>query len=251
LTRSYGDLCTLFYDAEKPEAGSDEVDYYADLIRSEGEPALEAMCGSGRLMLPLLRLGLRVHGVDSSPAMLRSLVARCTASGLPPPIAQRGTVEGLTAKVTFRVALIALGSFQLLVDERVRGRSLAALRGALVPGGNLAIQAFVPDFTSPGRSGERSVTLSDGSKIVLKTSITLDRARQVYHSRNYYVRIDADKAVAHEEEEFSVRWYSPQQLADALSEAGFRDIKLVGGYKDRSTPLEHAKFFIAEARSGA
>jgi hypothetical protein len=53
--RAYQGLCSQFYDLDKPEAPPDEVDFYADAIAAADGQALEAMCGSGRLLIPLLR----------------------------------------------------------------------------------------------------------------------------------------------------------------------------------------------------
>ena len=49
---SYGRLCTEFYDLDKPEPPLAELERYARYAaRAEG-PVHEAMCGSGRFLLP-------------------------------------------------------------------------------------------------------------------------------------------------------------------------------------------------------
>ena len=73
---SYGPLCTLFYDADKPVAPDAEVTWYAQRLPRDQGPLLELMCGSGRLLVPLAARGLKLHGVDSSAAMLASCEAR-------------------------------------------------------------------------------------------------------------------------------------------------------------------------------
>ena len=73
---SYGQLCTLFYDADKPVAPDAEVAWYAQRLPQQAGPLLELMCGSGRLLVPLVSAGLKLHGVDSSAAMLGSCEAR-------------------------------------------------------------------------------------------------------------------------------------------------------------------------------
>src|SRR2546428_14109756 len=66
----YKALLTEAYDLDKPEAPPEPLAYYMRHIRACGEPVLEAMCGSGRFLAPLLEAGVDVGGADASAAML-------------------------------------------------------------------------------------------------------------------------------------------------------------------------------------
>src|ERR1700722_5256057 len=81
----YGTLCTEFYDADKKMAPPDEVDFYKTLFKT-ADLILEPMCGSGRLLIPLLREGYTVHGIDNSSDMLKSCRERAAAFGLEPTL---------------------------------------------------------------------------------------------------------------------------------------------------------------------
>ncbi len=50
--------------------------FYERRLRANGGRALEVACGTGRLLVPLLRDGLNVEGLDTSPEMLDRLRAR-------------------------------------------------------------------------------------------------------------------------------------------------------------------------------
>src|SRR2546426_8874921 len=73
----YKALLTEAYDLDKPEAPPEPLAYYMRHIRACGEPVLEAMCGSGRFLAPLLAAGVDVAGVDASADMLAAWGARC------------------------------------------------------------------------------------------------------------------------------------------------------------------------------
>src|SRR5207249_4956603 len=73
----YKALLTEAYDLDKPEAPGEALAYYMRHIRACGEPVLEAMCGSGRFLAPLLEAGIDVDGVDASADMLAACAARC------------------------------------------------------------------------------------------------------------------------------------------------------------------------------
>ena len=47
-----------------------DLDFYVDLARKIGGPVLELACGTGRVLLPIARQGIAIHGLDSSPSML-------------------------------------------------------------------------------------------------------------------------------------------------------------------------------------
>src|SRR2546426_9524242 len=72
----YKALLTEAYDLDKPEAPPEPLAYYMRHIRACGEPVLEAMCGSGRFLAPLLEAGVDVDGVDASADMLAACAAR-------------------------------------------------------------------------------------------------------------------------------------------------------------------------------
>ena len=77
---SYGDLCTEFYDLDKPTAPELALEWYGAALAGALEESpgrvLEPMCGSGRFLVPLLKRGLLVDGVDPSEPMLKACRAR-------------------------------------------------------------------------------------------------------------------------------------------------------------------------------
>ncbi len=46
-----------------------EIAYFQRQIERYGQPALDAGCGTGRLLIPCLRAGLAVDGCDVSPVL--------------------------------------------------------------------------------------------------------------------------------------------------------------------------------------
>lgn len=47
-----------------------DVPFYVDLAKRIGGPVLEIGCGTGRVLLPIARAGITIHGVDRSLSML-------------------------------------------------------------------------------------------------------------------------------------------------------------------------------------
>src|SRR6267143_4856125 len=87
-------LMARFYDADYEADGRvEDVAFYSSLARETGASVLEMGCGSGRNLLPIARAGIAIHGIDSSPAMLRALRDRLSAE--PEEVRQRvGLTQG-------------------------------------------------------------------------------------------------------------------------------------------------------------
>src|ERR1044071_8556452 len=49
---------------------TEDVDFYVERALASGGPMVELAVGTGRIAIPVARAGVRVIGVDSSPAML-------------------------------------------------------------------------------------------------------------------------------------------------------------------------------------
>jgi SAM-dependent methyltransferase len=79
--------------AEFNRAEPDELAFYQEIIAGDGQPALDLACGTGRILLPLLRAGLDVDGCDLSPDMLALCREQATRAGLSPVLMQQAFHE--------------------------------------------------------------------------------------------------------------------------------------------------------------
>jgi SAM-dependent methyltransferase len=133
--------------------GGPEIDYFGQFVE-DAQPALDAGCGSGRLLLPWLRAGYDVDGCDVSADM----VARCR------DLAHR---EGLAANVWVQAlhelapprryrAIVACGVFGLGSTREQDKKALRRFHESLEPGGTLLLDNEVPyAITGAGPRGQR------------------------------------------------------------------------------------------------
>src|SRR5712691_1048617 len=68
--------------AEFNVAPADVLAYFSTAIRRFGEPALDLGCGTGRILIPFLRDGFDVDGVDVSADMIAEANAEAQRLGL-------------------------------------------------------------------------------------------------------------------------------------------------------------------------
>src|SRR5262249_32297712 len=127
-----------------------DVNFYRALASEVGTaPILELGCGSGRLLVPLVRDGRRVVGVDRSASMLAAAASRLARTGRR---AQRGhLLRGDLRDVPFGAPHFALvlcpfNTLQHLYTREDFERFLAGARRTLAPGGRLAFDVMNPDL---------------------------------------------------------------------------------------------------------
>lgn len=172
---------------------------------------LELGVGTGRLAIPLAARGLRVTGVDASATMLDRLrakpggdaVATVLGDMVDPPLGER----------RFALVLVAYNTLFNLVGDGDQARCLAAARDALVPGGLVVVEAFVPDPAGrPSNVVEPKAMTAD--RVVLSVSRS-DPDRQVVQGQ--YVDITEAGIRLRP---WEVRWASPHEIDDLAVAAG-------------------------------
>ena len=68
----YSGLDAEFYD-ELLEGEMDDLQFWDELLKSNGGTALEVGCGTGRILMPLVQQGHVVDGMDNSKRMVALL----------------------------------------------------------------------------------------------------------------------------------------------------------------------------------
>jgi hypothetical protein len=226
---SYGALCTLFYDADKPAAPDAEVAWYAQRLPNDAGLLLELMCGSGRLLVPLAAQGFKLHGVDASAAMLASCEARASARGIDAPLFRQDLAQ-LNLPFRYGAAFVAVGSFQLITAPDAALLALQRIRAHLVDPGLLLLDMFVPT-ESELRLGAplvevRTVRLADGSQIALRSESTAFAEARMLRTEYRYAHRRGATRLAEEHERLTLTWYTPDEIAALLAEAGYRDVTI-------------------------
>ena len=138
---SFGEDAAASYDDSPRGDEAATVALLEQLAR--GGPALELAIGTGRIALPLAARGVRVHGIDLSPAMVARLRTKPGGADLPVTMGDFATVP---VEGTYRLIYLVFNTlFNLLTqDEQVRCFENVALH--LSEDGLFVVEAFVPTF---------------------------------------------------------------------------------------------------------
>jgi SAM-dependent methyltransferase len=166
-----------------------------------------------------LQRGYCVDGVDRSPTMLARCRERCIDLGLKPELYEQ-SLEELALPHTYSTVIIALGSFQLIVERESALKSLKALRAHMDAQGDLLIDIFIPDRTDTAQSSS-CVRIDEHLEIACMTRYVFqEQARRAQAFCLYELRVDGD-VKQQENELIEVTWYTDDELIQLLNEAGF------------------------------
>lgn len=127
--------------AENNTAGP-EIPLFQSLIEQHGHPALDAGCGTGRLLIPFLRAGLDVDGCDVSPDMLALCREKAECEGLRPTLYQQ-PLHSLDLPRTYQT-IVVCGALGLGVSRQQDFEALQRIHSHLKPGGVLLIDHYLP-----------------------------------------------------------------------------------------------------------
>jgi SAM-dependent methyltransferase len=125
----------------EPEFVEPTVSFLAELAGTG--TALELGIGTGRIAIPLRQRGIRVHGIDLSPAMVAQLRATPGSESIGVTIGDFATtrVDG-----TFRLAYLVRNTIANLTTQDAQVECFLNAAAHLEPGGCFVIELYVPDL---------------------------------------------------------------------------------------------------------
>ncbi|MAF11474.1 SAM-dependent methyltransferase [Candidatus Poribacteria bacterium] len=127
-------------DSQRGDEGA-AVAFLAPLARSG--PALEFGIGTGRIALPLATHGIRVDGIDISPAMVDQLRAKPGGDQLSVTI---GDFADVPVPGDYRLIYVVFNTFFNLLTQADQVRCFENVAAHLREDGVFVIEAYVPAF---------------------------------------------------------------------------------------------------------
>jgi len=240
-------------------ADRDDAGFWQAMAAASGGPVLELGCGTGRVLLPLARVGFEVAGLDLSAPMLE----RCGATLQAEPPEVRSRVRLIRADMTsfdlgrrFSAILCPFAGFQQLrnVDQQLacleRCRAHLLSHGRLVldlPNPDPAPAEYARDAPGDGEATAELVEWTEGRRIRWwMTVIGYDRLQQGNECELTYEIIAADGSSRRLTETILLRYTFRYELEHLLVRAGFRVVTFFGDY-DRSPFADGSPALIAVA----
>ncbi len=216
------------------------IAFYTALVRQVGGPVLEIACGTGRVTIPIARLGFATTGLDIVPGMIEQ--ARRKSIGLPVRWVH-GDARTFDLAEHFRLIFLTGNAFQAFVTNaeqeallqrvhaHVHDEGLFAFetRNPLLPGTEMPAGFFVPLETNHEEEHWPSFINAHGYEVRVSTTRAYDHVTQILHLTSY-------KRWHEGEEEHTqiartaLRYTFPQELAALLHYNGFTILRQYGDW---------------------
>ncbi|MDT5050936.1 MAG: hypothetical protein QOG75_6858 [Mycobacterium sp.] len=217
----------------------DDVGYYRDLCLREGGRVLELGCGTGRILLSLLEAGIDIEGLDRSEGMLGQLHTDAGARGLEARTHRRDILD-MPRDTQFDVILAPYSLVTYLAGPDELATWLTMAHGTLSPSGLLVVDAFIPRDVTYFDDFRQDYVRPHGEGF-LRREKRIAREGQCNRIQRRYSRLDGDM---HELSSWItvelIRPWTPQEIADALTDTGFHSEGIDFDYGEGTEPHQFA-----------
>jgi SAM-dependent methyltransferase len=249
------DNTAAYADAENYDVleNDDGIAFYTALAQETGGPVLEIACGTGRVTIPIARLGLAVTGLDVVPEMLDQ--ARPKSADLPIRwVEADGRDFDLGQR--FRLIFLTGNAFQQFLTNADQDGLLRCAHAHLHPDGLFAFETRNPVWSTPSTRDDldarieqsrqnggffalletrdeefpwQTYTATDGREIRESLTQTYDPLTQILRLTFYERWTEGNEErtkIGYE----SLRFNFPQELDALLTHHGFTIIRQYGDW---------------------
>ncbi len=199
---------------------TEDIDFYVEEALAAGEPVIELACGTGRIAVPIAEAGVRVIGIDGSPAMLDIARERARAAGVEELLDLRhGDLREPPVAEQVQLVLVPFRSLLHMTTDAERRRALAAVFSLLEPGGRLVFDVFAPS--------KEDVEATHGRWLEREPGI-FERADWDEGERTLTLSVRRGE----EASTMLLAWLSPVEWSRLLERAGY-EVEEIFGWFDR------------------
>ena len=239
----YGNLCTELYEILHEKAPRDELNFYLSYAKKE-DKILEALCGSGRFLIPFMEQGFDIFGIDLSVAMLNKLKQKAPNA----KVFQADILE-YSSKNRFDYIFISSGSVSLFTDINLCRKILGKIKEMLTPEGKFVFAVDTEaDKCSDDNDYKISVTTKtkEGFDLILKNKNYYDEQSRTQFSPGIYELYNGTELLQSEYMDFQTHLYKFGEMERLLKEIGFTNVKTYSSFSKDVAVDDNCEMFLFE-----
>lgn len=218
----------------------EDLKFYLSEIK-KAKSTLEIACGTGRILLPALKKGANIEGLDGSPSMLKSLQKKGKMMKLKPKI-YLADMRNIRIAHKYALIIVPFRSFLALLTVKDQKKTLVNFHKHLLPNGRLILNFFNPDYRRMvdyhGKKEFHTYVKDPLTKNKVKISAVnyYFPASQLLKIKYLYEEFDKHNLpVGKKEYKLTLRYIFRFEFEHLLALTGFKFLKLYGDFK-------HSKF---------
>lgn len=246
--KSYGELAQVYDRLMDHLDWSRITDFYlalANRLGYQGGPVLDLACGTGNIMLELLRKGCQVWGVDLAEKMLAVADRKIYEAGFKPMLLRQDMRE-MRLPQSFELVICAFDSLNYLLDERDVRKALRNVYKVLDKGG-----LFLFDVHSFYKFrvllGNRTITWSEEDLAYIWQNCYRPRSRICTMKLDIFLRQE-DQSYRRLRELHRERYYSLIFITRMLADQGFQNLGVFGDMKYTPPASRTERLFFAAGK---
>lgn len=219
-----------------------DLEYYLNLLQDVDGPILDVNVGNGRFMIPLIKKGFTVHGVDNSLDKLKICENNCIRSNIKTNLYHRN-LNDLNLNNKYEAIIMPAKRFCSITNKREMIKTLKSLKDHLTITGELILDLIFP--TSFNKEKVTKLLELDNNLNIIhsRESIEIDIIKQESIFFNRYEKWINNKLISQEFSKETLKWYGVEEFVYILEDAGFTNIAYGYGY---GTDINSVVTFRAE-----
>lgn len=168
----YAELYDIVYQTTN---NGEDIDFYVEQAKQADGRVLEVACGTGRIYLDLLDVGIDASGIDLSVEMLEKLRSKARDRGLETDVYE-ADMRDFDLEKTFSLIIIPYRSFLHNLTVKDQLSALENIYNHLEPGGKLILNFFCPDmeYISENFGEESRTEIRDGEYTLVEQTELVD-----------------------------------------------------------------------------
>ncbi|UCD19698.1 MAG: class I SAM-dependent methyltransferase [candidate division WOR-3 bacterium] len=230
------DRIARLYDYEVKDFVRD-IPFYVEYAKECGGDVLELGCGTGRVLIPIAKEGIKITGLDASERMLAIARKKVESENTlrKNVTLVHGDMKSFKLKEEFSLIYIAFRSFQCLLTKEDQVTCLACVLEHLAKGGYLIVDLFAPRHDLLAQS---KVTLDLGTfydeerglHITRRSEVQYDLAKQTLHEDRVYEWKDGSGKACRDVWSYEIAYLFRYESELLLEKCGFRVDNVYGDF---------------------
>lgn len=223
----------LFYDVLYDH--TEDIPLYQEYARKAKGLVLECGCGTGRVAIPLARIGVNVVGIDTNEKMLA--IAQKKLEKETPEVQRRikfvkADMRSFQLEERFALCIVPFSTFLHMLTVKDQEDTLSTIRRHLQPEGLLIISVFNPDLSRPQNVVRLDkVKQAEDGLIMRFYTQSFDFPNQLNYGWYIYDLVKSDGSVKRIVTPFKIRYLFYDEMRQLLARTGYEIDNVYGDEK--------------------
>jgi SAM-dependent methyltransferase len=233
------------YDFDNRAKVQDDIHFYVELAKETTGLILELGCGTGRITIPILKIGKKIYGLDDSLPMLSVLEKKISSLGKvfkDRIFIVKSRMSSFSIDKKFELIILPYSTFQGLCNIKEISGCFQSVKKHLDFGGSFVFSCFKPSefltqkWVTKKKRTDFIIYNDDGTKKIERKSINrkINTKSQIIYSDLFYYEYEGERIKRIMSDKLRMKYYYPDQIEDVVAKHGFYIVSKYGYFDKRS-----------------